>query len=138
MFTSGRIRQVCSRKIPMSGWTVSCSPSRCESTDAFAPGGCAPCETCASWFGSPSNTRLRAAVPTASASASANLSAFIDEQRVDVLVELLAREQERRAGKELELRVEHLTVLRRVVDEVAPALEPGAGILAALLHPRKR
>ena len=35
------------------------------------------------------------------------LPAFVDEQRVDVLVELLAREQERRAGEELELGVEH-------------------------------
>src|SRR5438270_5192945 len=68
-FTSGRIRYVSPRKSPIPSATVSSPPRRCCKTDAFAPGGCEPCETCASWFGSPSSTTFRAAVPTASTSA---------------------------------------------------------------------
>ena len=53
-----------------SGGMVAASPSRCSSTDTLVPGGCVPCETCASCSGSPSRMTLRAAVPMASASAS--------------------------------------------------------------------
>ncbi len=54
----------------MSCGMVACSPSRCSRIEAPAPSGCVPCETWASWSGSPSSTTLRAAVPIASASAS--------------------------------------------------------------------
>ena len=65
-----------------------------------------------------------------------DLPALVDEQRVDVLVELLAREEERRAGKELELRVEHLIVLRRRCRRTAP--RTGSASLLALLPPPER
>ena len=49
------------------------------------------------------------------------LAALVDEQRVDVPVDVLAREEERRAGDELELRVEHRVVRVRALDEPAPS-----------------
>ncbi len=66
------------------------------------------------------------------------LTALVDEQRVDVLVELLAREQERRAREQLQLRVEHLRVLVRVLDEPAPALVRGCRSPPHFFSPRKR
>ena len=44
-------------------------------TFASVPGGCVPCTTWLSWLGSPSRIRLSAAMPQASASASANCPA---------------------------------------------------------------
>src|SRR5947199_1365 len=61
--TSGCMRRVRSRKMPMSGGTVALAPSRCSRTDTPAPSGCVPWETWASCSGSPSRMTLRAAVP---------------------------------------------------------------------------
>ena len=90
------------------------------STDASAPGGCAPCETCGSWFGSPSRTRFARRRPDRERVGERDLPALVDEQRVDVLVELLAREEARRARDELELRVEHVVVRRRCSRRTRP------------------
>ena len=46
------------------------SSRRCCSTETPDSSGCEPCETCGSWFGSPSRMSERALVPAASTSAS--------------------------------------------------------------------
>ncbi len=70
MHTAGCMRRVWVRKMPRSSGIVPFSASRCSSTDAPEPGGWTPCDTWASWSGSPSRMIDLAEVPIASASAS--------------------------------------------------------------------
>ena len=65
-----------------------------------------------------------------------DLPRLVDEQRVHVPVELLAREQERRAREQLQLLVEHVVVRARAVDELVLVL--GLRVAARLLPALER
>ena len=69
---SGCMRRVSARNTPRSSGIVTSSPSTCWSTLSPLRWGCTALETCGSWEGSPSSTRLRADRAAASASASAS------------------------------------------------------------------
>ena len=99
--TSGCMRRVWSRNRPRSGGIVASSPSRCSSTEAPAPGGWTPCETWASWSGSPSRTRLRAAVADRERVGERDLAGLVDEEVVERLVACPRGEQPGGAGDQL-------------------------------------
>src|SRR5262245_48469159 len=63
-----------------------------------------------------------------------DLAGLVEEQRVQMSVEVLAREQERGAGEQLELLVEHRLVRVRAVDELVlvASVRIAARLLAAL------
>ena len=50
------------------------------------------------------------------------LAALVDEERVHMAAELLAREQERRAGEEQRVLVKHGGVVAHVLDQAAAAV----------------
>ncbi len=105
---------MCSRKIPRSarhGLVLAEEVLRAP-TPSPRPAG-RPARPAASWFGSPRRTRLRAAVPTASASASETCPASSTKSVSRRPLEVRAREEPRRAREELEIVVEKIPPVGR-------------------------
>ena len=87
--------------MPRSSGIVGASPSKCSRTETPLPCGCSPCDTCASWSGSPSRIRFRAEVAIARASASETCPASSIDKIVKGAIELMTREEPGRAGEKL-------------------------------------
>ena len=119
------MRKLRSRKTPRSSGIVGASPSRCSRTEAPAPAGCTPCETWASWSGSPRRIRLRAARPHRERVRQGDLPGLVDDEIVERAVEprrgRRARRSRRRAGCRRRRAFEGRVVVV-VLDELAVVL----------------